>query len=71
VGYKMAVPIETRRGRPDLIRCLEDPRKLLATYNQIATDKNRRELKQRALWSHELLEEIGARAVVPRNRPRE
>jgi hypothetical protein len=36
VGYKMAVTIEKQYGRPTLIECMVDPRKLLVTYNQAA-----------------------------------
>lgn len=36
VGYRMAAAVERARGREALLRCMEDPRRLLATWNEIA-----------------------------------
>jgi putative zinc-dependent peptidase DUF5700 len=36
VGWKMAVTIERRLGRAELIRCICDPRRLLVTYDRVA-----------------------------------
>jgi hypothetical protein len=36
VGYRMAAAVEKARGRAALLRCMEDPRRLLATWNEIA-----------------------------------
>lgn len=56
VGYKMSVMVEKRFGRQALIRCMEDPRKLLATYNVAAKDLP----EKPALWSDELLKGVQA-----------
>jgi len=61
VGYKMAVLVEKRFGRKVLIQCMLDPRELLARYNQAAEELNRGGGDKLALWSPELLEEIGPR----------
>ncbi len=60
VGYKMAVIIEKRYGRPTLIDCMIDPRELLTKYNSAAAELNRTHPEQLALWSPELLTKIGA-----------
>jgi len=52
VGWKMAVTIERRFGRPELIRCMLNPRLLLARYNAAADDSLAR-------WSPELLQALG------------
>lgn len=56
VGYKMSVMVEKRFGRQALIRCMEDPRKLLATYN-VASQKSPEKLE---IWSEELLKAVHA-----------
>jgi hypothetical protein len=38
VGWKMGVTIEKMFGRPGLIECLLDSRKLPATYNRAASE---------------------------------
>lgn len=53
VGWKMATVIERRFGRPWLIECMLDPLQLLATYNEAATELNRRG-GSLALWSVDL-----------------
>jgi hypothetical protein len=57
VGWKMAVTIEKRFGRTELIRCMCDQRKLLATYNRAAA-KYRAHKEQLALWSDRLIKGI-------------
>lgn len=59
VGWKMAVLIEQSVGRAELIRCMADPRRLLATYNQIAARYNERHRDQLARWSPELIAALG------------
>jgi Putative zinc dependent peptidase (DUF5700) len=68
VGYKMAVVIEKREGRAKLIECMSDPRRLLATYNRVASELNAKEKQQFALWSPDLLSRIGAE-VLPKKAP--
>jgi hypothetical protein len=57
VGYKMAATVEKQRGRAALLACTEDPRRLLATWNELAEQHNRTASKQDqwATWSNELL----------------
>jgi hypothetical protein len=57
VGYKMAFLVEKRFGRPQLIECMLDTRKLLALYNQAAAEISSQRLE---LWSPELLKRVGA-----------
>jgi hypothetical protein len=57
VGYTMAALVERRFGRPALIACMLDMRRLLATYNLAA------EADRLALWSTDLLAKIGAEPV--------
>jgi len=40
VGYKMAVTIEKRFGRPVLIECMRNPRELLARYNEAVKSRS-------------------------------
>jgi len=56
VGYAMASAVERRYGRAALLRCMVDPRALLATWNTIAPEGER--------WSETLLSGVGARPVV-------
>lgn len=60
VGYKMAVIVERRYGRPTLIGCMIDAREFLARYNSAAAELNHSQKDQLALWSPELLAKIGA-----------
>jgi hypothetical protein len=61
VGYKMAVIIEKRYGRKQLIECMLDPRELLASYNRAATEINNDGKEKLALWSPDLMRKIGRR----------
>jgi hypothetical protein len=61
VGYKMAVTVEKRYGRKRLIECMLDPRELLASYNQAATEINANGKEKLALWSPELMQKIATR----------
>jgi len=60
VGWKMAVTIEGRFGRAELIRCMTDPRRLLERYNAAAADYNRTHADTLARWSHDLVAALGA-----------
>lgn len=60
VGYKMAVMVEKRFGRPALIQCMLDRRLLLVRYNQAAEELNRAGNQKLPLWSSELLELVHA-----------
>jgi hypothetical protein len=65
VGWKMAVTIEQAFGRPELIRCMRDPRRLLERYNAAATRVGRRTGKRMATWSPQLLAALGSRERAP------
>jgi hypothetical protein len=65
VGWKMAVIVEKRYGRAVLIEGMRRPERLLATYNRAAAERNERGAEKLALWSPELLERLGAQALVP------
>jgi hypothetical protein len=60
VGYKMAVLIENNFGREELIRCMQDPRRLLAMYNKAASKNKGAGKEQMELWSPELLKAVQA-----------
>jgi hypothetical protein len=60
VGYKMAVMVEKRFGRPALIETMLDPRRLLVLYNQAAAQQNAAGKEHLPLWSDELLKQVGA-----------
>lgn len=60
VGYKMAVMVEKRFGRPALIETMLDPRRLLVLYNQAAADQNAAGKPPLPLWSEEMLKQVGA-----------
>lgn len=60
VGYKMAVVIENRYGRSELIDCMLDPRELLTKYNGAASELNAQKKADLALWSPDLLRKIAA-----------
>jgi hypothetical protein len=52
VGWKMAALVEQTYGRPTLIECMLDPRRLLATYNSAV--KSRASGGDLPLWSGDL-----------------
>lgn len=56
VGWKMAVLIEKTFGRKQLIDCMCDQRKLLATYNEAARKHNRKAAEPLALWATEIID---------------
>lgn len=58
VGWRMAVLIEKTYGRPELIECMCDVRKLLPTYNRAAAKHNRRSANKLALWSEPLVKRV-------------
>lgn len=58
VGWRMAVLIEKTHGRPKLIECMCDTRKLLLTYNRAAARHNRRSPDKLALWSESLVKRV-------------
>jgi Putative zinc dependent peptidase (DUF5700) len=61
VGYRMAVMVEKRYGRPALIECMLDPRKLLRRYNMAARAWNQEHPNDKLnLWSADLLTKISA-----------
>jgi hypothetical protein len=60
VGYKMAVLVEKRHGRPALVRTMLDYRCLLALYNQAAAEQNAPGKEQLPLWSEPILFQVGA-----------
>jgi hypothetical protein len=62
VGWKMAVTIERRFGRPELIRCMTDPYRLLERYNAAAADYNRTHPDTLATWSDPLLKALRGRS---------
>ena len=66
VGYRMAATIEKQLGRSALIACEDDPRKLLATWNQLASQHNKTSSNDLwATWSSELLMAVQAEPVRP------
>jgi len=58
VGWRMAVLIEKTYGRPRLIECMCDVRKLPPTYNRAAAKFNRRSADKLALWSESLVKRV-------------
>jgi hypothetical protein len=60
VGYKMAVMVERRYGRPVLIRTMLDYRCLLVLYNQAAAEQNATGKQQFPLWSETVLSQVDA-----------
>lgn len=62
VGWRMAVTIEQAFGRPELIRCMRDPRRLLERYNAAAARDERRTGERLATWSPRLLVALGVDA---------
>jgi hypothetical protein len=63
VGYKMAVTVENKFGRDELIRCMEDPRRLLAMFNKAAASNNGGADVHLELWSPALLSAVKAPRV--------
>ena len=61
IGWQMAVVIEKTFGRTKLIECICDGRKLLPVYNEAVKTYNRRNKKQLARWSPELIAKLAAR----------
>lgn len=59
VGYRMAVTVEKRFGRPRLIQCMRDPRLLLRDYNESVAGDERAGTGRPARWSRALLDAIG------------
>lgn len=57
VGYRMAALVEVKAGRETLLKCMEDPRLLLAEYNRLAKAENEKGASL-ALWSKELLAKL-------------
>ncbi len=55
VGWQMAVVIEKTFGRPKLIECMCDRRQLLPTYNKAVKKFNRKNNRQLASSSKELI----------------
>ncbi len=60
VGYRMAAAVETKYGRQALLQCMEDPRRLLATWNQISG--------RDAKWSDDLLQAVEATPFIRQGR---
>jgi Putative zinc dependent peptidase (DUF5700) len=60
VGYKMAAMVEKRYGRSTLIETMQDPRRLLFLYNQVASEINGVGKEHLPLWSEEVLKQINA-----------
>jgi hypothetical protein len=63
VGWKMAVVVEKRYGRPTLIEGMRHPERLLATYNAAAAESNARGNAPMAMWSDDLLARVGATPI--------
>ena len=60
VGYRMAVLVERRYGRPALIRTMLDYRCLLALYNRAAREQNAGGQAALPLWSGDVLSRVNA-----------
>jgi len=66
IGYQMGALVEKRFGRPVLIECMADPRKLLAKYNEAATLENTAgRIDSLPLWSPEILKAVGIAVPSP------
>jgi hypothetical protein len=63
IGYKMAMLVEKRYGRPTLIECMLDRRLLLKRYNQAAEELNATGQDPLALWSPEILNAVATGQV--------
>lgn len=59
VGWKMAVVIESRFGRDELIRCMLNPVLLVTRYNAAARAHNRAHADTLALWSAPFVKALG------------
>jgi len=56
VGWKMAVTIEKKYGRDELIECMMDPYRLLSKYNAAAAELNKKNPASKlAVWSPTLV----------------
>jgi hypothetical protein len=62
VGWLMAVTIEEVFGRPRLIECFCDPRRLLGTYNAAAREHNGEGADPLPLWSDSVVSRLGGRS---------
>lgn len=60
VGYRMAVIVERRFGRPALLGAILDPRQLLVLYNRATTESNAAKRTDLPLWSPALLRRLNA-----------
>jgi hypothetical protein len=64
VGYEMGSLIEKRFGRAVLVECMANPRKLLAKYNEAATQQNAAGKEAKLpLWSPGLLKAVDPDSV--------
>jgi hypothetical protein len=59
VGWRMAVEVERRLGRPALVECMSDPRQLLLAFNRLAADPDRPVGERLSTWSPALLTALG------------
>jgi len=69
VGYKMAVTVEKRFGRPALIETMLDPRCLLVLYNHAASEQNAAGKEQLPMWSDSVLAGVSAPSCAATARP--
>jgi hypothetical protein len=58
----MAVEVERRLGRPALVECMSDPRRLLVVFNRLAADPDRSGGEPLSTWSPALLTALGVAA---------
>jgi hypothetical protein len=66
VGWKMAVMIEKRFGRAELIRCMTDPARLIQRYNAAAAEYNQSHRDRLARWSPDLVANLVPSSSAPR-----
>ena len=69
IGYKMAVTVEKRFGRPALIETMLDPRCLLVLYNHAASEQNAAGKEQLPLWSDSVLAGVSAPSCAATAKP--
>ncbi len=62
VGYRMAVAIEKRFGRPALVETLKDPREFVAKYNEAAAANTAKSGERLPLFSQEILTAVAGRS---------
>ena len=62
VGWRMAAEIERQLGRPELIQCLPDPRRLLLSYNRAARLHRQSAGDTLATWSPALVAALRGRS---------